>query len=1118
MGRRLYRRWFGAIITFLLLATPGLAADYYCDSDLTDTNPASATPDCTTYNPDGAAGNCTGGTDDAFATIADIDAINLGGGDSVYLRCGSEWRESWTLDDSGTIDVENGWDSTITWLTITSFGTGAMPKINGTVLVTGWTLTADQTNTYQSDFTPSEALSQDSIYLGAIEDGTVLKRQSSIANVEANARSCFYDTDTDIMYVHCTDSADPDTHTMELTDKKIMFHIVSNDAIDFSNIHIYGGQHAIYAIGGATHNRIHHTWTEKTTRYHWDMVDTEGDPDIDYWEVYNNILYDFGLNGMIFIGSEDVRIYNNLIYTLNNYIDTVNLLDGVDDACNRTNLKNNIIVDIDADSDEFFDFHTGQGHVVDYNLYYRTVGNYKWSVDDVDKNTWADWLSDSSQDANSPTPADPKFTDPTNEVFTFNRSSPCFDAGANVGSPYNNALWTGSAIPNVEVTTVDQNDYGSAWEIGPYAQLAYGPGWTNPSSSKTYTILVGDQTVSSAQDWDDLIIVGDLALNAGCDTSTLDYVRITGDVTINAAGETVTFNDVVYFGTKTVTAGTLTEAGNDDYVDPPRDIYLDVDATGKNASNATGLSDDPWIQADGANDFIEKFWPDMHVYYQSGDTWSLSSNHTAQSWTGLGTGSASYPIVIDGNDWDGTEVTATLRPPSNSTATLAILDGEDTVETMTIKGMDYATIQDIRLTQSSTNGLYFSNAQTQSINSATIQRVTSDNHGTSGIAIVSADFVGASDTVSDVTVDSCTSYSNQKAGIQTYGYYDIDGIIFSNNTAYENNQGETANNQISISMVSDPGNWTVGWVGPDGDGDYYHVKHAAVQDDEPTDSLINITDNTRLTEVGVKASLAAGKFWNDTTNGRVYIRDNPAGKNFYCYYGTNTNAEVYGNTSYGCLNAAGVNGVDGVGIYIDGYSSDADVYQNTVYENKGRGIAIRGGININVYANLLYNNSQDQDAATGYGIFIWEPGENITIYNNTLVNTEGYGIYSKDNADGASGTDGIDVENNIFSGFDVCLYDDNTGANLSNDYNLYYDYTTTVHANWGAEGGHVVKADPQLTANYRIMRGSVAYMAGLTIASVTGDRTTRSYRSPPSLGAFEVGSTHARRGFYFDMW
>jgi len=70
-----------------------------------------------------------------------------------------------------------------------------------------FTLVSGQTNTYEKRNTG---------YVGAVwQNGTELTAKTSIATVEGTAGTWWYDSTNDILYVHSTNNADPDTHTIE---------------------------------------------------------------------------------------------------------------------------------------------------------------------------------------------------------------------------------------------------------------------------------------------------------------------------------------------------------------------------------------------------------------------------------------------------------------------------------------------------------------------------------------------------------------------------------------------------------------------------------------------------------------------------------------------------------------------------------------------------------------------------------------------------------------------------------------------------------------------------------------------------------------------------------------
>jgi hypothetical protein len=81
--------------------------------------------------------------------------------------------------------------------------------------------------------------------------------------------------------------------------------------------------------------------------------------------------------------------------------------------------------------------------------------------------TLADWFSESSQDSNSPTSADPLFDDAANGLFYLKNGSPAINTGTDLGASYDDALLPGSSWPS-SVQIDDQDDYEGAWEIGAY--------------------------------------------------------------------------------------------------------------------------------------------------------------------------------------------------------------------------------------------------------------------------------------------------------------------------------------------------------------------------------------------------------------------------------------------------------------------------------------------------------------------------------------------------------------------------------------------------------------------------------------------------------------------------
>jgi hypothetical protein len=135
------RRFFIVFLVIIFFASAKIvnAATYYVDADIGDINSASATPDCTNYNP--TTFQCSGGSDSAYKSIADLNAKTFNPGDNIYFKRGTTWY----LDDDNVGLVFLGSGTSGNPITIDAFGSGDKPLLTGetsaggTGLPTGWT-------------------------------------------------------------------------------------------------------------------------------------------------------------------------------------------------------------------------------------------------------------------------------------------------------------------------------------------------------------------------------------------------------------------------------------------------------------------------------------------------------------------------------------------------------------------------------------------------------------------------------------------------------------------------------------------------------------------------------------------------------------------------------------------------------------------------------------------------------------------------------------------------------------------------------------------------------------------------------------------------------------------
>jgi hypothetical protein len=127
----------------------------------------------------------------------------------------------------------------------------------------------------------------------------------------------------------------------------------------------------------------------------------------------------------------------------------------------------------------------GSGNVYEYNCFGPGSPNFiEWGLG-VFKSTYAAWEAAYGGRAYS-VETDPKLTNPAGGDFTLQATSPCIDAGADLGPAYSTALMPGSSWPS-NVLTGDQYGTGQWWEIGAYLFTGTGPPPGTPTPTPTPT-------------------------------------------------------------------------------------------------------------------------------------------------------------------------------------------------------------------------------------------------------------------------------------------------------------------------------------------------------------------------------------------------------------------------------------------------------------------------------------------------------------------------------------------------------------------------------------------------------------------------------------------------------
>jgi hypothetical protein len=175
--------------------------------------------------------------------------------------------------------------------------------------------------------------------------------------------------------------------------------------------------------------------------------------------MYSNLLDISGANniGILLTGSVGSVFYNNTIYG------PANTNAAIDQASTSTGtlVKNNIFwtgayASVDSTSET--------GSAYDYNDYYSASGSpFSWGGTAY---AFSAWQTAGSQDAHSLT-SNPSLTNGPSRNFTLLAGSPAINAGVNLGATYQQGLSPNASWPS-GVTLLNQNSFGSGWEMGAY--------------------------------------------------------------------------------------------------------------------------------------------------------------------------------------------------------------------------------------------------------------------------------------------------------------------------------------------------------------------------------------------------------------------------------------------------------------------------------------------------------------------------------------------------------------------------------------------------------------------------------------------------------------------------
>lgn len=204
-----------SILFYAVLFKVAFGADYYVDCN------AAA----------GGDGSISAPWDDA----SDLTGEEFAPDDNIYLARGCSWNDEITVTSAGTSGHP---------ITIKAYGTGDNPRIYGSTTITGWTLTSAQTYTYEHSV---DDAGMDACvaagFFAVFEDELFLTDRTSIALVEANPGSCFYDTSANKIYIHTLGSDNPSSNgaTYRATNvvDSLILHGQTADYVNVEDIDFY---------------------------------------------------------------------------------------------------------------------------------------------------------------------------------------------------------------------------------------------------------------------------------------------------------------------------------------------------------------------------------------------------------------------------------------------------------------------------------------------------------------------------------------------------------------------------------------------------------------------------------------------------------------------------------------------------------------------------------------------------------------------------------------------------------------------------------------------------------------------------------------------------------------
>jgi parallel beta-helix repeat protein len=382
-----------------------------------------------------------------------------------------------------------------------------------------------------------------------------------------------------------------------------------------------------------------------------------------------------------------------------------------------------------------------------------------------------------------------------------------------------------------------------------------------------------------------------------------------------------------------------------------------------------------------------------------------------------------------------------------------------------------------------------------------------------------ANFSTANAQCRDIQVvgNKITNCQNTCMSITSIGGFAAYNVCRDANTQYS---GTTGNMQFIVQGYSIYNNvsFNASTSGADGVGIFLDI-NTAFTEKKTGSSQVDIYSNQVY---GCHGSSSNSTLGNYVANyAPDYVTQPPAGIRTYCA----KNVNIFGNYCYD----------NGVGIGVDGFSVNVNVFNNTLVNNYVAGVALSwcSGQNL-VKNNLFHSNTYNilhstvADKTTTGNITLSQS----TIGNATCTSTAGdFATFSTNYGIREVGGTGIAVISSkqsstqvtvqILSPFASTTY---TTGNWKLTLGNSEDTNITANAYWNAGAnallgstvtisakGSDINSNPLVNNQYVPSTLSPLYHAGTFVSSNTRDATGIMFNNPPTIGGFEVPTTKNAR-------